>query len=145
VSIIGSTSGILQGGEKPPHLVIASERYPRVKEERISSLATAMIHEAVEVQRLTNWKWWKPIEFDQVQAKEEVIDLWHFLIQMSIELDMTPKEILNEYLKKHQITRNDIKMDINTGMCVPGRTSTSISLKQGLFLSYQDVVYHDSS
>lgn len=29
--------------------VIASERYPRVKEERIPSLATAIIHEAVEV------------------------------------------------------------------------------------------------
>jgi dimeric dUTPase (all-alpha-NTP-PPase superfamily) len=80
--------------------VIASDRYPRIKEERISVLATAMIHESVEVQRLTSWKWWKkPIEFNETQAKEEVIDLWHFLIQMSIELDMTPEEILNEYLK----------------------------------------------
>jgi dimeric dUTPase (all-alpha-NTP-PPase superfamily) len=88
------------------YLVIASERYPPVKEKQISSLATAMIHEAAEVQRPTNWKRWKkPIGFDQVQAKEEVIDLWHFLIQMSIELDMTPKEILNEYLEKHEINK----------------------------------------
>lgn len=78
--------------------VIASERYPRIKEERISALATAIVHEAVEVQNLTNWKWWKKsIEFDQVQAREELIDLWHFLIQMSIELGMTPNEILSEY------------------------------------------------
>jgi dimeric dUTPase (all-alpha-NTP-PPase superfamily) len=86
--------------------VIASEGYPRIKEERISALATAMIHEAVEVQRLTNWKWWKkPMEFNETQAKEEVIDLWHFLIQMSIELGMTPEEILNEYMKKHRINK----------------------------------------
>ena len=86
--------------------VIASDRYPRIKEERISVLATAMIHEGAEVQRLTSWKWWKkPIEFNETQAKEEVIDLWHFLVQMSIELNMTPQEILNEYLKKHQINK----------------------------------------
>jgi hypothetical protein len=44
-----------------------SARYPQTK-ERISGLATAIIHEAVKVQRLTNWK--KPVKFDEVQAKE---------------------------------------------------------------------------
>jgi|SRR5215467_6604299 dimeric dUTPase (all-alpha-NTP-PPase superfamily) len=84
--------------------LLASERYPRIKEEQISALATAIVHEAVEIQRLTNWKWWKkPMEFDEVQAREEVIDLWHFLIQMSLELGMTPKDILKEYQKKHQV------------------------------------------
>ncbi len=83
-----------------------STRYPQVKEERISLLATAMIHEAIELQRLTNWKWWKkPTNFDETRAKEEVIDLWHFLVQTSIELGMTPKEILDEYLRKNQINK----------------------------------------
>jgi len=83
-----------------------STRYPQVKEERISLLATAMIHEAIELQRLTNWKWWKkPTKFDETRAKEEVIDLWHFLVQTSIELGMTPKEILDEYLRKNQINK----------------------------------------
>jgi dimeric dUTPase (all-alpha-NTP-PPase superfamily) len=86
--------------------VITSARYPQTKEERVSSLATAIVHEAVEVQMLTNWKWWKqPTEFNETQAREEVIDLWHFLIQMSIELGMTPNEILKEYLKKNQINK----------------------------------------
>lgn len=86
--------------------IITSERYPRTKEERVSSLATAIIHEAAEVQTLTNWKWWKkPTEFNEVQAKEEVIDLWHFLIQLSIELGMTPNQILDEYLKKYQVNK----------------------------------------
>src|SRR2546426_9633456 len=86
--------------------ITTSTRYPQVKEQRISLLATAMVHEAIELQRLTNWKWWKkPTKFDQTQAREEVIDLWHFLVQTSIELGMTPKQILNEYLKKNQINK----------------------------------------
>jgi dimeric dUTPase (all-alpha-NTP-PPase superfamily) len=86
--------------------ITTSTRYPQVKEERISLLATAMIHEAIELQRLTNWKWWKkPTKFDETRAKEEVIDLWHFLVQTSIELGMTPKEILDEYLRKNQINK----------------------------------------
>ncbi|HET7147004.1 MAG TPA: dUTPase [Candidatus Nitrosopolaris sp.] len=86
--------------------ITASRRYPRVKEERISLLATAMVHEAIELQRLTNWKWWKkPTKFDKARAREEVIDLWHFLVQASIELGMTPTQILDEYLKKNQINK----------------------------------------
>ncbi|MGB6674906.1 MAG: dUTPase [Candidatus Nitrosopolaris sp.] len=86
--------------------ITTSTRYPPAKEERISLLATAMVHEAIELQRLTNWKWWKkPTKFDQTRAREEVIDLWHFLVQTSIELGMTPNEILDEYLKKNQINK----------------------------------------
>ncbi len=68
----------------------------------------AIIHEAVELQRLTNWKWWKkkPIEFDESEAKEELIDIWHFVVDASIELGMTPPHILDEYLKKNQINKD---------------------------------------
>ena len=82
------------------------ERYPDDKEEKISVLCTAMIHEAIELQRLTNWKWWKtPTAFDEKEAREELIDIWHFLIQASIELDLTPDEILKEYQRKNQINK----------------------------------------
>ena len=33
------------------------DRYPDDIEGRISALCTAMIHEAIELQRTTNWKW----------------------------------------------------------------------------------------
>ena len=40
-------------------------RYPDDTQERISNLCTAIMHEAVELQRTTNWKWWKtPVTFD---------------------------------------------------------------------------------
>ena len=82
------------------------DRYPGDTEGRISALCTAMIHEAVELQRTTNWKWWKkPTEFNQAEAKEELIDIWHFLIQASLELDLTPDDILKEYQRKNEINR----------------------------------------
>ena len=71
------------------------DRYPDDVEGRISALCTAMIHEAVELQRTTNWKWWKkPTEFNKTEAREELADTWHFLIQASLELGLTPDDIL---------------------------------------------------
>ena len=82
------------------------DRYPDDVEGRVASLCTAMIHEAVELQRTTNWKWWKkPMEFNKAEAREEVIDIWHFLVQASLELGLTPDDILNEYQRKNEINR----------------------------------------
>ncbi len=85
---------------------ISSERYPSSKEERVAALCTAITHEAIELQRLTNWKWWKKkVEFDEDQAREELIDIWHFVIQTAIELNVSPQAILDEYLRKNKINR----------------------------------------
>lgn len=82
-------------------------RYPKSAEGRVSALCTAIIHEAVELQRLTNWKWWKkPGEFDNAAAREELIDVWHFVVQASLELGMTPSDILEEYRKKNKVNRD---------------------------------------
>lgn len=82
-------------------------RYPNSAEGRVSALSTAIIHEAVELQRLTSWKWWKrTAPFDTDAAKEELIDIWHFVVQASIELGMTPSDIVDEYSKKNIANRN---------------------------------------
>ena len=82
------------------------DRYPKDTEGKVSALCTAIIHEAVELQRLTNWKWWKtPTEFNEKEAKEELIDIWHFVIQASLELNLTPDNILKEYQRKNEINR----------------------------------------
>ena len=48
------------------------DRYPKDPEGRVSALSTAIMHEAVELQRTTNWKWWKtPTEFNEAEAREE--------------------------------------------------------------------------
>lgn len=82
-------------------------RYPKTTEAKISALSTAIIHEAVELQRLTAWKWWKkPVAFDEAAAREELIDIWHFVVQASIELGMEPQDILTEYKKKNQVNQD---------------------------------------
>jgi dimeric dUTPase (all-alpha-NTP-PPase superfamily) len=82
-------------------------RYPTSIDGRMSVLSTAIVHEAIELQRLTSWKWWKkPIAFDREAAKEELIDIWHFVVQASIELGMSPSDVLNEYKKKNNVNRN---------------------------------------
>ena len=82
------------------------DRYPKDTQGKISALCTAIIHEAVELQRTTSWKWWKrPIPFDEDEAREELIDIWHFVVQASLELNMSPEDILKEYQKKNQINR----------------------------------------
>ena len=84
--------------------IMKLDRYPKDTEGRVSALCTAIMHEAVELQRTTNWKWWKtPTEFDQNEAREELIDIWHFVVQASLELKLTPDDILNEYKRKNQI------------------------------------------
>jgi dimeric dUTPase (all-alpha-NTP-PPase superfamily) len=82
-------------------------RYPTSAEGRVSALSTAIIHEAVELQRLTSWKWWKkPTSFDSRAARVELIDIWHFVVQASIELGMTPADVLDEYKKKNKVNRD---------------------------------------
>ncbi len=82
------------------------DRYPKDIQGKVSALCTAIIHEAVELQMTTNWKWWKKsVPFDEAAAREELIDIWHFVVQASLELNMTPDDILKEYQKKHEINK----------------------------------------
>ncbi len=83
------------------------DRYPKDTEGRVAALCTAIIHEAVELQRTTNWKWWKkPTPFNIDDAKEELIDIWHFVVQASLELNLTPDDIIAEYKRKNEINRD---------------------------------------
>lgn len=82
-------------------------RYPTDVEGRVDALCTAIIHEAVELQRTTNWKWWKkPTQFNEAEAREELIDIWHFVVQASLELNLSPEDILKQYKRKNQINRD---------------------------------------
>ncbi|MGN6629825.1 MAG: dUTPase [Candidatus Nitrosocosmicus sp.] len=70
---------------------------------RIFMLSTALVHEAIELQRETNWKWWKKdnnIERDKIQ--EEIIDIWHFLLQLSIEAGLDSRKLIDLYIKKNK-------------------------------------------
>jgi len=86
--------------------MMSLDRYPKDVEGRIAGLCTAIVQEAVELQRTTNWKWWKkPVPFNVEEAKEELIDIWHFVVQASLELNLTPDDIVAEYKRKNEINR----------------------------------------
>ena len=83
------------------------DRYPKDVEGKVAALCTAIVQEAVELQRTTSWKWWKkPTPFNTDDAKEELIDIWHFVIQASLELNLTPDDIVAEYKRKNEINRD---------------------------------------
>ena len=88
-------------------------RFPRDKnvERHIANLCTAIIHEACELRDLTNWKWWKSTkkEFDVTKAKEELIDILHFVIDIAILLKMNAKDIYDVYVYKNNINKERLK------------------------------------
>jgi hypothetical protein len=70
---------------------------------RIFMISSALVHEAIELQRETNWKWWKKdkaVDYEKLQ--EEIIDLWHFLIQLSVEAGFEPHTLISKYMEKNK-------------------------------------------
>lgn len=70
------------------------------------NLCRALSHEAVELEDSCDWKWWSddpPIDLQN--ARVEVIDLWHFLISLSMVVGLTPDKILDMYRQKHAINK----------------------------------------
>lgn len=89
---------IAEINKKSPELITIHNQHA------LSNTCTAIIHESVELQNLTNWKWWKkPVPFDQDLAVEETIDLLHFVLQLFIILNIKTDQIVREFEKKHKI------------------------------------------
>ena len=50
------------------------------------------------------WKWWaKYQEFDEQNARVEVVDLFHFLISLAQTLGMTADDVHQAYIKKNKV------------------------------------------
>ena len=45
------------------------------------------------------------MEFNQAEAREELADIWHFLIQASLELGLTPDDIFEGISKENEINK----------------------------------------
>ena len=66
-----------------------------------------MQQEIAELIDSVPWKWWaKYQEFDEQNAKVEIIDLFHFLISLAQVMGMTPDDVYNAYVKKNQVNHN---------------------------------------
>lgn len=68
---------------------------------RIFMLANNIMHECMEFQRQTHFKYWKKDFKADVDARhEELMDIMHFFIQLCIEEGLTPQLLHKKYLEK---------------------------------------------
>ena len=64
------------------------------KAKWVLNYTRAMQQEMSELIDSVPWKWWaKYQEFDEQNAKVEVVDLFHFLISLAQVLGMTPEDV----------------------------------------------------
>ena len=77
------------------------------KTKWVLNYTRAMQQEIAELVDSVPWKWWaKYQEFDEQNAKVEIIDLFHFLISLAQVMGMTPDDVYNAYVKKNQVNHN---------------------------------------
>ena len=70
--------------------------------ELLQKQVMAMLAELVEFQEELDWKWWtNDREIDKDAAKEELVDLFHFLITAAQGLGMDAEEFYHIYVEKN--------------------------------------------
>lgn len=64
----------------------------------------AMSQELAELTDSVPWKWWaKYQQFDEQNARVEVVDLFHFLISLAQVLGMGADDVFQAYVKKNEV------------------------------------------
>jgi dimeric dUTPase (all-alpha-NTP-PPase superfamily) len=77
-------------------LIIERQKY-------INEQALALIVETTEALQETNWKSWKKSNgYNEEKFKEELIDCWHFLINLTLTV-MSDEEFYKKFIEKNDI------------------------------------------
>lgn len=64
----------------------------------------AMQQELAELVDSVPWKWWAKYQnFDEQNARVEVVDLFHFLVSLAQTLGMSADDVYAAYVKKNQV------------------------------------------
>ncbi|MEM8549475.1 MAG: dUTPase [Verrucomicrobiota bacterium] len=74
------------------------------KTQWVLNYTRALQQETAELIDSVPWKWWaKYQEFDQQNARVEVVDLFHFLISLAQVLGMSADDVYAAYTKKNEV------------------------------------------
>ncbi len=74
------------------------------KTEWLLNYVRAMQQEMAELVDSVPWKWWaKYQEFDEQNAKVEIIDLFHFLISAAQVMGLSAEDVYAAYVKKNEV------------------------------------------
>ncbi len=67
----------------------------------------AMNQEIAELTDSVPWKWWaKYQDFDQQNARVEIVDLFHFLISLAQVMGMSAEDIHGLYVQKSKVNHD---------------------------------------
>lgn len=70
----------------------------------IKDMSIAAIDEIMEALRETPWKPWKKNQlYNQEKFQDEIIDLWHFVINLSLASGMSEKDVYKKFVFKNNI------------------------------------------
>lgn len=79
------------------------DKIPQSIDEWVIKNTIAMESEIDEIRAEINWKYWKPTkEINTDKLHEEIIDLWHFLIQLSYITGLTAEKVHEVYMAKRE-------------------------------------------
>lgn len=74
------------------------------KTEWVLNYTRAMQQELAELTDSVPWKWWaKYQQFDEQNARVEVVDLFHFLVSLAQVLGMSAEDVYAAYVKKNKV------------------------------------------
>lgn len=86
---------------------IANSTDPAEKAKWVLNYTRAMQQEIAELIDSVPWKWWaKYQQFDEQNARVEVVDLFHFLVSIAQTLGMTAEDVYAAYLKKNKVNHD---------------------------------------
>ncbi|KAB7657646.1 alpha/beta hydrolase [Bacillus sp. B2-WWTP-C-10-Post-4] len=83
--------------------IISERNIDKSLDEWVVGITLAMESEIDEIRREVNWKWWKnekPIDKEALQG--EIIDMWHFLISLSLLCGLSAEDVYRIYLEKNR-------------------------------------------
>lgn len=77
------------------------------QEEKIKwilNYCRALNQEVAELVDSVPWKWWAKYQnFNEQNAKVEIIDMFHFLISLSQVVGLEPKDVFEVYVRKNKV------------------------------------------
>ena len=73
-------------------------------QDYIEKMFISIVTELAEIIEETPWKPWKSsAKLNQDKMQEEIIDLWHFVINMTIASGLSPEKLYEIFYKKNCI------------------------------------------
>jgi dimeric dUTPase (all-alpha-NTP-PPase superfamily) len=77
------------------------------KTKWVLNYTRAMQQELAELIDSVPWKWWAKYQnFDEQNARVEVVDLFHFLVSLAQTLGMSAEDVYDAYVKKNQVNHS---------------------------------------